>query len=46
MIPAWRFAALWPLLAAAIALGAVIVIRHKDNIKRLLSGTESKIGNP
>jgi acyl phosphate:glycerol-3-phosphate acyltransferase len=40
----WQFAALWPLLAAAIALGAVIIFRHKDNIKRLFSGTENKIG--
>jgi glycerol-3-phosphate acyltransferase PlsY len=44
VIPEWRFAALWPLLAAAIALGCVIIFRHKDNIKRLLSGAESKIG--
>jgi glycerol-3-phosphate acyltransferase PlsY len=28
---------------AAVALGAVLIIRHKDNIRRLLSGTESKI---
>jgi glycerol-3-phosphate acyltransferase PlsY len=43
IIPEWRFAALWPLLAAAIALGAILIIRHKDNIKRLLAGTENKI---
>jgi acyl phosphate:glycerol-3-phosphate acyltransferase len=43
IIPDWQFATLWPLLAAAIALGAVIISRHKDNIKRLLSGTESKV---
>lgn len=42
VIPQWRFAALWPLLAAAVALGAILVIRHKDNIKRLLAGTENK----
>jgi acyl phosphate:glycerol-3-phosphate acyltransferase len=44
VIPEWRFAALWPLLAAAVALGAILIIRHKDNIKRLLAGTENKIG--
>ena len=44
IIPEWRFAALWPLLAAAVALGAILIIRHKDNIKRLFAGTESKIG--
>jgi glycerol-3-phosphate acyltransferase PlsY len=42
--PEWRFAALWPLLAAAVALGTILIIRHKDNIKRLLAGTENKIG--
>jgi glycerol-3-phosphate acyltransferase PlsY len=44
IIPQWRFAALWPLLAAAVTLGAILILRHKDNIKRLLSGTENKIG--
>ena len=44
IIPQWRFAVLWPLLVAAVALGAVLIIRHKDNIKRLLAGTENKIG--
>jgi glycerol-3-phosphate acyltransferase PlsY len=43
-VPAWHFGTLWPLVAAAAALGAVLIFRHKDNIKRLLSGTESKIG--
>jgi glycerol-3-phosphate acyltransferase PlsY len=46
IMPDWHFAALWPLLAAAMALCAVIIFRHKDNIKRLLAGTESKIGMP
>ena len=45
IIPEWRFASLWPLLAAAIALDAILIIRHKDNIKRLLAGTENKIGD-
>jgi glycerol-3-phosphate acyltransferase PlsY len=44
IIPQWQFAALWPLLAAAVALGAILIFRHKDNIKRLLAGTENKIG--
>jgi acyl phosphate:glycerol-3-phosphate acyltransferase len=43
IIPDWHFDSLWPLLAAATILCAVLVIRHKDNIKRLLSGTESKV---
>lgn len=27
----------------SIAMGALVIIKHKDNIKRLVSGTESKI---
>ena len=38
----WR--QLWPLLAFAAAMALLIVIRHRTNIRRLLSGTESKIG--
>jgi acyl phosphate:glycerol-3-phosphate acyltransferase len=44
IIPEWQFAALWPLLAAAVVLGTILIFRHKDNIKRLLAGTEHKIG--
>ena len=35
---------LWPLLAFAAAMAALIVLRHRANIRRLLAGTESKIG--
>ncbi|MDO8302944.1 MAG: glycerol-3-phosphate 1-O-acyltransferase PlsY [Sedimentisphaerales bacterium] len=45
IIPEWQFAVLWPLLVAAVALGVILIIRHKDNIKRLCNGTESKIGS-
>jgi glycerol-3-phosphate acyltransferase PlsY len=34
---------LWPLLIAAIAIPLMVIIRHRENIKRLLAGTESKI---
>jgi acyl phosphate:glycerol-3-phosphate acyltransferase len=34
----------WPLLALACLIPVLIVIRHKENIKRLLAGTENKIG--
>jgi glycerol-3-phosphate acyltransferase PlsY len=44
IIPEWHFASLWPLIAAAVALGAILVVRHIDNIKRLVAGTEHKIG--
>ncbi|MHC4640123.1 MAG: glycerol-3-phosphate 1-O-acyltransferase PlsY [Planctomycetota bacterium] len=41
--PDWDFANLWPLLVAATAIPLMVVIRHRDNIKRLIGGTESKI---
>lgn len=36
--------ALWPLMAFAGAISVLIVIRHRANIRRLLAGTENKIG--
>ncbi len=41
--PSWDFASLWPLLIAATAIPLMVIIRHRENIKRLLAGTESKI---
>jgi glycerol-3-phosphate acyltransferase PlsY len=43
LTPGWNFANLWPLLAAAIAIPVMVIIRHRENIKRLISGTESKV---
>jgi glycerol-3-phosphate acyltransferase PlsY len=43
LTPSWTFAALWPLLIAAIAIPLMVIIRHRENVKRLLAGTESKI---
>jgi len=43
ILPGWRIAELWPLLLASIILSLIVIIRHKSNIKRLLSGTENKI---
>ena len=42
-IPQWNLAELWPLVIAAIAVPALVIIRHRSNIKRLLAGTESKV---
>jgi glycerol-3-phosphate acyltransferase PlsY len=44
-IPGWDFGDLWPLLIAAIAIPVMVIVRHRENIKRLLSGTEGKIFN-
>jgi glycerol-3-phosphate acyltransferase PlsY len=41
--PSWEFAGLWPLLIAATAIPLMVIIRHRENIKRLCAGTESKI---
>ncbi len=41
--PGWEFFSLWPLLVAATAIPLMVIIRHRENIKRLLAGTESKI---
>jgi glycerol-3-phosphate acyltransferase PlsY len=43
IIPNWHFANLWPLLVVAIAIPLIVIIRHRENIKRLLEGTESRI---
>lgn len=40
---AWYFGYSLPYISFAGVAGIFIVVRHKENIKRLLSGTESKI---
>jgi acyl phosphate:glycerol-3-phosphate acyltransferase len=39
----WQFTALWPLVIASIAIPLMVIIRHRENIKRLLAGTEHQI---
>lgn len=41
--PDWHFHDLWPLFVVAITLPVLIVVRHVENIKRLLEGSESKV---
>jgi glycerol-3-phosphate acyltransferase PlsY len=43
IIPGWRFADLWPLLIVGVVIPFMVFILHRDNIVRLLAGTESKI---
>ncbi|MGA1980183.1 MAG: glycerol-3-phosphate 1-O-acyltransferase PlsY [Sedimentisphaerales bacterium] len=43
LIPGWNFANLWPLLITAIVIPIMVIVRHRENIKRLIAGTESKI---
>lgn len=39
----WNFADLWPLFTAAVAIPVMVIVRHRENIKRIIAGTESKI---
>jgi glycerol-3-phosphate acyltransferase PlsY len=41
--PAWDFTDLWPLIVAATAIPLMVIVRHRENIRRLIAGTESKI---
>ena len=40
----WPVRRLWPLLAFAVAMAALVIGRHRSNIARLLQGTENKMG--
>lgn len=42
-MPTWTAANLYPLFVAAILIPTLVIVRHRENIKRLLAGTESKI---
>jgi glycerol-3-phosphate acyltransferase PlsY len=42
-ISGWDFGNLWPILITAVAIPVMVIVRHRENIKRLLTGTESKI---
>ena len=39
-----RLAAVWPLGTFAAVMAALIILRHRTNIARLLAGTENRIG--
>ena len=43
LTPGWNFADLWPLLTAATVIPIIVIVRHRENIKRLIAGTESKV---
>jgi len=40
------YAAVWPFVAVACVLAAVVVWKHRANIARTLAGTESRVGGP
>ena len=37
-------ALLWPQALMAVVMGAMVFLKHKENIKRLIAGNENKIG--
>lgn len=39
---AWRFPGDWPVIGIALLLSAAALYMHRENIKRLLAGTENK----
>jgi glycerol-3-phosphate acyltransferase PlsY len=43
IVPDWTVSALWPLLIAAVGIPLMVIVRHRENIRRLIAGTESKI---
>ena len=45
LTPGWSFTGLWPLLIAACVIPLMVIIRHRENIKRLIAGTENKISS-
>ena len=45
IVPDWQLANLWPLFTAAIAIPVTVILRHRENIKRIITGTESKVLN-
>ncbi|MHC5138276.1 MAG: glycerol-3-phosphate 1-O-acyltransferase PlsY [Planctomycetota bacterium] len=44
LIDSWKLSQLWPLVLAAVLMALLIVVRHRTNIRRLLDGSETKIG--
>lgn len=43
LIESWQYTNLWPLLIIATAIPLMIIIRHRENIRRILTGTEGEI---
>ena len=44
LVAGWPVGRLWPLLAFAAAMAALVIVRHRSNLARLLAGTENRIG--
>jgi glycerol-3-phosphate acyltransferase PlsY len=42
-VPSWHSRSLWPLLIAAVVIPILVIVRHRENIRRLAAGTESRV---
>jgi len=43
ILPGWELRYLWPIVVLAAAIAVLVVILHRANIRRLVSGTEHKV---
>ena len=43
IVPEWTSTNLWPLFIVGILIPVMVTVKHRDNIKRILAGTESKV---
>ena len=39
----WKDSGSWPLVSCALVMSVFVFVRHKENLKRILNGTESKL---
>ncbi len=44
--PDLGWSGVWPFVGVAALLGGLVVFRHRGNVRRLLDGTEPKLGTP
>jgi len=42
-VPHWHSTNLWPLLVAAVVIPILVIVRHRENIRRLVAGTENRV---
>jgi glycerol-3-phosphate acyltransferase PlsY len=39
----WQFVNLWPLVVVSITMTTLVILRHVENIKRLIEGSENRV---
>lgn len=43
ILKSWEFSNLWPLVVVSVVMSLLVIVRHAENIKRLLEGSEAKV---